>query len=277
MPRQRRYSIWDEIAWRSGSGAHSGKRTPAALGRRPSLATQFCASMVSNTKLKPTLRSIVMILALAAGVYWAASWVGPRINSNATSGKLMVGVLLILPMSWFLHWSFVFDARRHAIRERRRRTRIVERPDQSNDVSALVEARRAALQDSPSILDVAKIVRRTMGTDPRAVLLSNAGSTGVLLFIVLLSYPGQSPFTWLPLVLISAQFPLGMCAWWLTARRVKRVQASLTQRCCPDCGYSLVGVPPGLPALGERGHAVGPARCPECGSPWPLVPPVLDP
>ena len=41
---------------------------------------------------------------------------------------------------------------------------------------------------------------------------------------------------------------------------------------CPGCGYDLSG----LSHLESRGSTlldVGPERCPECGAPWPLVPP----
>lgn len=41
---------------------------------------------------------------------------------------------------------------------------------------------------------------------------------------------------------------------------------------CPDCGYSLVGVRPGIP-IERAGLDAGPRACPECGCAWPLVPP----
>jgi hypothetical protein len=41
---------------------------------------------------------------------------------------------------------------------------------------------------------------------------------------------------------------------------------------CPGCGYDLSGLSH-LESRGSTLRDVGPERCPECGAPWPLVPP----
>ncbi len=51
--------------------------------------------------------------------------------------------------------------------------------------------------------------------------------------------------------------------------------ASLEKRECPDCGYGLTGVPSALGATAMNVD-VGPRQCPECVSPWPLVPPPAE-
>jgi hypothetical protein len=57
-------------------------------------------------------------------------------------------------------------------------------------------------------------------------------------------------------------------------RRVRgRLRLALSRRCCPDCGYDLRGLDAALPPSMLGGTDVGPDLCPECGSPWPLVPP----
>jgi hypothetical protein len=43
--------------------------------------------------------------------------------------------------------------------------------------------------------------------------------------------------------------------------------------CCPDCGYGLRDAEPAIPPERLGGILSGPAACPECGSPWPLIPP----
>ena len=43
---------------------------------------------------------------------------------------------------------------------------------------------------------------------------------------------------------------------------------------CPDCWYDLSGTTVLRPELLD-GAFLGPARCPECGAPWPLVPPAV--
>lgn len=61
----------------------------------------------------------------------------------------------------------------------------------------------------------------------------------------------------------------------ILARIHKRLVNSLSDRHCPDCEYSLE---PGETVSPEPGVTVefGPARCPECGTPWPRVPPIYS-
>jgi hypothetical protein len=57
----------------------------------------------------------------------------------------------------------------------------------------------------------------------------------------------------------------------LKGRRRRRVFASLVDDTCPTCGYdlsNLASVP-----IGDENVRLGPPACPECGAPWPLVPP----
>lgn len=51
-----------------------------------------------------------------------------------------------------------------------------------------------------------------------------------------------------------------------------RAVRAVRNRRCPDCNYDLSGLPD---AIEIDGLSIGPDRCPECGSPWPLVPPPL--
>lgn len=86
---------------------------------------------------------------------------------------------------------------------------------------------------------------------------------------------------WIAGVLIAASIMVGQMAWlfvvlaaayviWdpVKSRRLDRVRAQLTGGQCPRCKYDL------------RGHEspespLGPSRCSECGTPWPLIPPAL--
>jgi hypothetical protein len=56
------------------------------------------------------------------------------------------------------------------------------------------------------------------------------------------------------------------------ASEIAHIEECLEKRVCPDCGYSLKGVPAGISVLPEDGMALGPRACPECGVKWPLVP-----
>lgn len=68
------------------------------------------------------------------------------------------------------------------------------------------------------------------------------------------------------IVLMSAAIGRGE---WMRRRTLRRLD-SLS---CPDCGYGLRGTPPGVAPERLKGLPTGPAACPECGSPWPLIPP----
>lgn len=53
--------------------------------------------------------------------------------------------------------------------------------------------------------------------------------------------------------------------WWM--------RRTIADRICPDCAYDLSSLPDALPAEALAHIRVGPAHCPECGVPWPLIPP----
>ncbi|CAG1005443.1 hypothetical protein PHYC_03231 [Phycisphaerales bacterium] len=47
----------------------------------------------------------------------------------------------------------------------------------------------------------------------------------------------------------------------------------LARRICPDCGYRLFDLRCEINLDEIHGLWIGPRACPECGSPWPMVPP----
>jgi len=51
-----------------------------------------------------------------------------------------------------------------------------------------------------------------------------------------------------------------------------RLARALIDKRCPACDYNLSGLT-ALTVSGSTLQHVGPALCPECGAPWPLVPP----
>lgn len=57
------------------------------------------------------------------------------------------------------------------------------------------------------------------------------------------------------------------------SRRRDRLIASVgTTRCC-NCNYDLAGIPNAIPPESLGSLTTGPAHCPECSAPWPLIPP----
>lgn len=47
----------------------------------------------------------------------------------------------------------------------------------------------------------------------------------------------------------------------------------LSRRICPDCGYRLGDLRCEINPDEVHGLWIGPRACPECGSPWPMIPP----
>lgn len=76
---------------------------------------------------------------------------------------------------------------------------------------------------------------------------------------------------WPGFLVVATMFGTFVVTNRVTSDRLNRVKASLTKPICPDCGYSLNR---GKEVADHDGNPVhfGPPRCPECGTPWPLIP-----
>jgi hypothetical protein len=57
----------------------------------------------------------------------------------------------------------------------------------------------------------------------------------------------------------------------LRNRQRRRAFSALRHDICATCGYDLSGQ--AMQPLGDEMVRLGPPACPECGAPWPLVPP----
>lgn len=62
---------------------------------------------------------------------------------------------------------------------------------------------------------------------------------------------------------------------YLGHRRLKRLREALDRPLCPDCGYNLEGLPESKDRCGRPAPGMGPHCCPECGTPWPMIPPAV--
>lgn len=68
---------------------------------------------------------------------------------------------------------------------------------------------------------------------------------------------------------------LGSCLLGRLSFLCTRTNRALSARQCPDCSYMLAGIPNAIDPALLNGLHTGPARCPECGTHWPLVPPPI--
>ncbi len=80
-------------------------------------------------------------------------------------------------------------------------------------------------------------------------------------------------------MIVSTSIMLGGAAWLFVgvaaayvlwnargSRRWSQLSDQIVSGLCPLCRYDVRGLAP-------AGCPLGPARCPECGAPWPLIPP----
>lgn len=72
-------------------------------------------------------------------------------------------------------------------------------------------------------------------------------------------------------LLFGAMTLIGLALYFSKAKAAECVSAMLACR-CPDCNYLLRGL---KSPYGAAYSEWGPDRCPECGAPWPLVPPQI--
>ena len=60
------------------------------------------------------------------------------------------------------------------------------------------------------------------------------------------------------------------------SRLPRRISHAIRAGQCPDCRYDLSTLPSPFASSEPRPINSGPERCPECGAPWPLIPPAFD-
>lgn len=100
---------------------------------------------------------------------------------------------------------------------------------------------------------------------PKLWVIAIAAMLGVSIFSV--SSRGSSS---LPFIMVNALWAIPS---YSLRSSIKRLTVCAANGRCPDCNYTLKGVPARVLGAGEVRLDLGPKRCPECGSPWPLIPP----
>ncbi len=111
-------------------------------------------------------------------------------------------------------------------------------------------------------------------------LLTRSGSIDLVVWGVAIAVVSVAPRGWGWPLFVTL---LGGAVLWVVMRFWReqtrggmslRVWRALSEPACPRCGYDLSGLDP-LGTFASHGVATGPDACPECGTPWPLVPPAM--
>lgn len=158
------------------------------------------------------------------------------------------------------------------------------------------EVRRALAMHRRGTLDAANSAQLSELLSARSHQAASKGATGM-------TYPGAVRVMWLKqshrIILLFAIFipalvgeygkqipwlhrPLSLAPTFalitlyiIASRLPHRLARAAADRHCPDCNYPLADLPSPFDAAPGQQLASGPERCPECASPWPLIPPRL--
>lgn len=115
---------------------------------------------------------------------------------------------------------------------------------------------------------------RLIASLPLTIYFGAVGTSGLLRGLIPTAFPpGQSALEGLicPGVLVAGAAML-FVSRRIANRKTNLLAAMGTTRCC-TCNYDLAGIPDAIPPESLGGLTTGPAHCPECSSPWPLIPP----
>jgi hypothetical protein len=151
---------------------------------------------------------------------------------------------------------------------RRARARVLREP--AEDVAVVLAARRRHWNEEISRWPHRRFNSQRHWIDPAFALAGIA--TGMVLFAGMIALGSlRIVFT----LVLAMYVPIMIHLWWGRRRRKalqRRLFDALAAAACPDCAYSMREIA-GRPVEADIAFWPGPRRCPECGSPWPLVPP----
>ncbi len=120
--------------------------------------------------------------------------------------------------------------------------------------------------------DIEKLNSVAQVTPNRAVIRMGLFWLPFLGFVVIVAVvPALLGFNATMPVLLFFIMPVVMMTFVFCMRPAVRVTRTLAFSLCPDCEYSLKELPDAIELPGDE--RTGPAVCPECGCPWPLIPP----
>ncbi|MDX2117148.1 MAG: hypothetical protein SFY96_03085 [Planctomycetota bacterium] len=268
----RRYGVWDMVALhaRVGSRRTRPRRVPS-LGHRP---TRLQRGLSVPGNWSPTAIRAIYTLPFQFGVLMPQPAIQMLTGWYSTFAFIAIGALCVFFVLVGTLSILVDDPR--CVLLRRRRERITTARNAPKAADKLVQRRKFwRLQiDNPDSGTFVSLMRTSWWS-----LLIAAVPLVSSLFILVgpTLMPGavrarlsRDIWTWIALIV------LGICMYSVpllkASRRKKALHRSTLSNVCPECAYEQ---PRGTIGRTSDGTLVdfGPPRCPECGMPWPLIPP----
>lgn len=268
----RRYGVWDMVALhaRVGSRRTRPRRVPS-LGHRPTRLQRVLSTRAdwSSTAIRSLytlpFQFSIMTMPISIGLLR-----GPlAIVAFGVTGAL--GLLFVV-----LGALSILTPDPRCVLLRRRRERITTAMNQPRTADELVRRRAFwRLQiDNPDSGTLVTLMRTSWWSLLIAViplmLVIFIIFEPILMPLAVRSRSSHDIWSWVGLIGVCGGFYVGPLL--KASRRKKALHRSTLSNVCPECAYEQ---PRGTIGRTSDGTLVdfGPPRCPECGTPWPLIPP----
>jgi hypothetical protein len=264
----------------SGPVAFARRRLTRALGWMFPAARRIWRGPITSwpetllaTFLLPILIAVVLAIVIGIPVLiiyalgQSLSFLGPRgINFLG-----LVCLWIVVLSAYFIAPSSRLDSLRAVRQTRERRvTPLLRTPADADSLRAANDelARRRAVWSKPiDDLPTQNSQAPTWGLvfTPKLWLIAFAAMLGVSAISITSRESSSLSFIMINVLWAIPTFSL--------KSSIKRLSSCVANARCPDCSYALKGVPSRVLGTAELTLDLGPKRCPECGSPWPLIPP----
>lgn len=275
-----RLSRWDLIApayWtREQNRALASSRT-ARLKRSRSRRSDHTALLTAREHRRRQNHLALSFLLVAALGIWLFNFADTPAETWAeeVARLALLMIAATIALRWLLRAPRI-PAECHLARRLRVSGFLLQRsaPDASlaEELQLRANAWAARLQNRPGNTEFGN---RLFAFDRTTALVYAAGLVLVLAGILLFEARGAAG-TPVPgsgcLIQVGIFVPL-ITHFYFVLRIRRRLRGALDQVNCPDCGYDLRGSVAAIPARPLDRLTIGPERCPECGSLWPLLPP----
>lgn len=255
MPARKNYSIWDEV-WLAETDA-----TRARVG----FPARLSGGLTRLEKWRRWWRRF-RHLAIVTGVLFLGVFVllAVLLGIWTDAAQVLVVACVLMPMFvWLMEAGSCADGR--VVAASRVRCRIVrDERKRGEEVAARCAYWRERLESGGFGEIEKRLMRRSVWWQLATCAYFGLFFGGVFWAETLAKF---LPWFSSPSVFLIVGGSLGF-SWSGSAIRKHlkgRLVASAAQKACGDCGYLLEA----------GGEGIGPARCSECGSPWPLVPPPI--
>lgn len=227
----------------------------------------------SRSALSTAIRRLLVtgwFSTVAFVVIWISGFATLTLWAPMGPGKLDLHMRLSILIAWILTAPlFWIDVRLLRLRQligRRARMKGISIRHHGDEVSR----RRSQWNQLLAGEDGAAVSGRMVGALPVGMLVAMLPFALISVPLVVWSSAGRAGDA------ARLVFPLGLLAIGFIRRHLeKRTAARFLEvsrlAACPECGYSLRAHL--THEEQTTGRIIGPARCPECGTHWPLVPP----